>query len=52
MLDVLRARRHILKMETLTGACEKATDVNGNGRIDIMDILMMQKDILGLEKIQ
>lgn len=52
MLDVLRARRHILKMETLTGACEKATDVNGNGRIDIMDILIMQKDILGLEKIQ
>ncbi len=52
MLDVLRARRHILKMETLAGASEKATDVNGNGRIDIMDILLMQKDILGLEKIQ
>ena len=30
---------------------EKAADVNGNGKVDIMDILAMQKDILGIQKL-
>lgn len=51
MLDVLRAQRHILGMEAMTGANQAATDVNGNQKIDVMDILLMQKDILGLQKL-
>ena len=38
-------------LENLTGVYEKAADVNGNGKVDIMDILAMQKDILGIQKL-
>lgn len=51
ILDVLKAQRHVLGLENLTGVYEKAADVNGNGKVDIMDILAMQKDILGIQKL-
>ena len=51
VLDVLKAQRHVLGLENLTGVYEKAADVNGNGKVDIMDILAMQKDILGIQKL-
>lgn len=52
ILDILKVQRHILGLETMTGAYEKASDVNGNNKIDIMDILAMQRDVLGIQKLQ
>lgn len=51
ILDILNAQRHILGIDSLTGAFEKASDINGNGKIDITDILAMQRDVLGIEKL-
>lgn len=51
MLDILNAQRHILGLGSLSGAYEKASDINGNGKIDITDILAMQRDVLGIEKL-
>lgn len=51
VLDILNAQRHILGLGSLSGAYEKASDINGNGKIDITDILAMQRDVLGIEKL-
>lgn len=51
VLDILRAQRHILGLDTLSGVYEAASDVNNNGKIDIMDVLAMQQDVLGIRKL-
>ena len=43
--------RKLSLIHIFTGVYEKAADVNGNGKVDIMDILAMQKDILGIQKL-
>ena len=52
VLDILKAQRHILGLETLSGVYAAASDVNGNNKIDVTDILAMQKDVLGIQKLQ
>ena len=46
--DILLAQRSILGLGKLRAEEIARADLNGNGKVDILDILLMQKKILGL----
>lgn len=46
VLDVAAMRRHILNIESLEGYSFQAADLNGDGLVNILDILIMQRLIL------
>ncbi len=49
--DLLRGQKHILGINTLTGAQLEACDINHDGRISSVDLLAGQKHILGIKSI-
>ena len=49
--DLLRGRKHILGINTLTGAQLEACDINHDGRTSSVDLLAGQKHILGIKSI-
>ncbi len=49
--DLLRGQKHILGINTLSGAQLEACDINHDGRISSVDLLAGQKHILGIKSI-
>ncbi len=47
VLDVLNLRSHILKKNLMSGAYEKAADLNGDKMVDISDVLLATQYALG-----
>jgi len=45
-LDLLKVQKHILDVNSLSGAYFKAADVNKDGKINPLDLLIIQKHIL------
>ena len=51
-LGLLKLKRDILGIESLTGAFKLAADINGDGVVNALDLLIIKRDILGIEKIK
>ena len=47
-LDVLKLQRHILGLEKLTESGRSPADLNGDGKVNAQDLLLLQKKVLGL----
>lgn len=50
--DVVKIKRHILALDTLTGDAFTAADVNGDGKVSNADVVKIKRHILGLELIR
>lgn len=50
-IDMLRIKKHILGVSTLSGNSLKAADVNKDNRVDSIDMLRIKKHILGIIRI-
>ena len=46
--DLLHIQKHILNITKMTGAFEKAADINKDSKVSVVDILSVQKQVLGL----
>jgi len=44
----LKLQRFLLGLETLTAGGQKSADLNGDGKVNSQDILLLQKKVLGL----
>lgn len=50
--DMLAAKAHVLKKNTLQGASSQAADTNGDGGISITDFIQMKAHILGKSTVE
>ena len=50
-VDLVLMQKHILGIETQTGAGLAALDINRDGKISNVDLVLLQKHILGIEQI-
>lgn len=50
--DMLSAKAHLLKKDTLEGVYAQGGDTNGDGNISITDFLQMKAHILGKDKVE
>lgn len=48
--DLLKAKRHVIGIETLDEMRKKAGDVNLDGKVTTTDILQIKRNIIGIEK--
>jgi uncharacterized repeat protein (TIGR02543 family) len=48
-LDLLKIKRHILAIASLSGSYEKAADFNGDKMVNALDLLKIKRHILGIE---
>ncbi|WP_434084723.1 dockerin type I repeat-containing protein [Lacrimispora xylanisolvens] len=47
-LDVLKLQRYLLGLEHLSDAGKAAADLNGDGKVNSQDLLLLQKKVLGM----
>lgn len=52
VLDIGEIQKHVLQVKTLTGYQYMAADLAGRNDLSVMDMLIIQKDILGLNAIE
>ena len=52
VLDLVKVQKHILGINKLSGAFEKAGDPSGDGKINVLDLVKIQKHILGYSSIK